>query len=62
MSLNGVSRTTSRQASTGPSSTQCGALTIPGSQLSAGSWRAVVHFTSSKAVGSSKPVTITVTK
>ena len=56
-----ITRTASKHASTGPSSTQCGALIIPGSQLSAGTWTAVVTFTSAKAVGHSQPVHITVT-
>jgi hypothetical protein len=60
MSLAGVSRTASRRASVGPSSTQCGALTIAGSKLSPGSWRAIVHFSSSDVVGDSNPVTIKV--
>lgn len=60
MTANGVTRTATRKAQLGPSSTQCGALTIPGSRLAAGAWQAVVRFSSATAVGESHPVTITV--
>src|SRR6185437_7154319 len=57
----GVTRTASRPASASASTTQCGALTVPGSQLVAGDWTAVVRFDSPSAAGSSTPVTIRVT-
>lgn len=58
----GVTRTASRSASPSASSTQCGALTIAGSQLVSGDWTAVVRFESPRAAGSTDPVTIRVTE
>lgn len=57
-----LSRTATRKATVAPSSTSCGALTIPGSKLSPGDWTAVVTVTAPTATGSSDPVIITVTR
>jgi hypothetical protein len=62
MTRNGVTRTTTRSAATSASTTQCGTMRIPGSQLSNGRWQASVEFDSAKGVGISDPVTIAVAK
>ena len=53
--------TTSRTATATADSTQCGVLTFPGSQLTPGTWTAVVTFTAPTAAGTSSPVPVTVT-
>jgi hypothetical protein len=60
LSSGAVQRTTTVVAHSTPQATNCGLMSIPGAQLSPGSWRAVVSFRSSEAVGASKPTTIQV--
>lgn len=42
--------------------TACGAVTVPGAQLGAGTWQAVLTYQSPKHAGSAAPVAITVTR
>jgi hypothetical protein len=60
MTMDGTSRTASHPAVTTPTATSCGLISIPRSQLSAGTWSAVVRFEASTASGESDPVNIQV--
>jgi hypothetical protein len=51
---------TSRPATPDVGSTACGSLTVPGDQLSAGTWTAVVTYESSSSRGTSDPVEVEV--
>jgi hypothetical protein len=51
---------TSGSATADASSTACGILTVPGDQLSAGTWTAVVTYESSSSRGASAPVEVEV--
>lgn len=42
------------------STTQCGTVTVPGSRLAPGSWRAVLGYSSATSNGTSAPVPVTV--
>jgi hypothetical protein len=55
-----TSRTAQRPAVTTPTATSCGLIAIPRSELSAGTWSAVVRFESPTASGESDPVNIQV--
>ena len=50
----------SRAASADVSSTSCGALTVPGAELSPGTWEAVLTYESPCAAGTSEPVEVEV--
>lgn len=60
LSLNGMQKTATVTAHPTPQATSCGLMSVPGSQLAAGAWQAVVRFTSGEGDASSRPVTIQV--
>jgi hypothetical protein len=60
MTHSGTTRTQSKAATPDVSTTQCGTIAIPGSQLSSGQWTATVSYSSASATGTSTPVTIEV--
>ena len=55
-----ITRTSSKPSTADVSTTQCGTIAIPGSQLSSGQWTATVNYSSSAAAGTSTPVMIEV--
>ena len=54
------SLTVTAAASADASTTICGPLTVPGSQLAPGSWRTVVTYHSATTTGTSDPAEVTV--
>jgi len=56
----GVTASASRPASADVSTTSCGALSVPGSELSSGTWEAVLTYESPGAAGTSAPVEVEV--
>ena len=60
MTQGGTSRTAEHAAVPTPDATSCGLISIPRSQLAAGTWSAVVRFTSPTASGQSDPTNIEV--
>jgi hypothetical protein len=61
MTMNGTARTSTNNTVPDVTTTQCGTMTIPGSQLTAGSWSAVVTFASAGISGTAAPISIEVT-
>jgi hypothetical protein len=54
-------QTASRAATATADSTQCGVLAIAGTQLTPGTWTAVVSFSAPGVAGTSAPVAVQVT-
>ena len=61
LSKAGVQVTAQGQARPDAATTACGGLTVPGAKLGAGTWQAVLSYTSATSTGSSTPVEIAVT-
>jgi hypothetical protein len=61
LSKAGVQVTAQGQARPDAATTACGGLTVPGAKLGAGTWKAVLSYTSATSTGSSTPVEIAVT-
>lgn len=60
LTKDGVTATGQKPATPDASTTNCGRLTIPGDQLSPGTWQAVLSYRSADHTGSSDPVAIEV--
>lgn len=60
MTQGGTSRTAQHPAVTTPTATSCGLISIPRSELAAGTWSAVVRFAAPTASGESDPTNIEV--
>jgi hypothetical protein len=60
MTQGGTSRTAQHPAVTTPTATSCGLISIPRSELAAGTWSAVVRFAAPTASGQSDPTNIEV--
>ena len=60
LSLGGQTRTATAPASADATTTICELLAVPGSDLPAGDWQAVVRYASDGADGSSEPVVVAV--
>ncbi|MCZ2817089.1 hypothetical protein [Modestobacter sp. VKM Ac-2984] len=62
LTLTAGATTASAEVTAGPdaSSTYCPTMAIPGAELAAGPWQAVVSYESSSTSGQSDPVTVTV--
>lgn len=60
MTQGSTSRTAQHAAITTPDATSCGLISIPRSQLSAGTWSAVVRFAAPAVSGESDPTSIEV--
>jgi hypothetical protein len=56
----GISVTTSGPGTPNVTSTSCGGMTVPGTEVSSGSWTAVVTYESSTSTGTSEPVQVEV--
>lgn len=57
---NGLTKTTQSTGNPDASSTSCGRMTIPGSQLSPGRWTAVITYLSKATRAASSPATVEV--
>jgi hypothetical protein len=62
LTLRQGARTVTAQSPASPdaSTTACGALSVPGTKLAPGSWRAVLSYTSKTSSGAAAPVDIEV--
>ena len=60
LTAGGTTRTAERNGTSNVTSTSCGALTVPGAELSPGAWTAVVTYRSSTSRGTSDPVEVAV--
>ena len=60
LSLGGQTRTSTAPASADATTTICELLTVPGADLPAGDWQAVVRYVSDGAEGSAEPVVVAV--
>jgi hypothetical protein len=60
MTMSGTVRTTTKDATPNVGNTQCGTLSIAAAQLTAGTWSAVLRFTSPEISGSAAPVAVIV--
>lgn len=55
-----LTATAQTDATADATTTSCGEITVPGSELSSGSWQAVITFASPSSTGQSAPVEIVV--
>lgn len=60
LTLHNTTVTRSRTAVADASTTSCGSLTVPSSDLSAGTWQAILSYSSSHSTGRAAPVMIEV--
>jgi hypothetical protein len=56
----GTSATATREATPNVTNTACGELVVPGDELAAGTWRAVLSYESPRSTGASEPVEVLV--